>query len=282
MKRFGIRVTLFLSLITLAASAHAVITCTSITSPGFSTAYSGAVNNVTATFFTVTCNRSALADAATVTYQVGVNNGLNPAGGQNRARLGAGFISYDTFKDAGCTSVWKSGGGARITDTMVLNGTLATSKQTTFYGCITTANQIVPAGTYTDSLIMTLSYPGGAILAGAFTANIATPAVCSITTAPSALTFNYTAFGAAVSNSTNYQLTCTSFLGYTMSLGVTNPVSGVASGINYSLTLGTTSSTGTGAAQTFSINGAAAANQAGTCAAGSCSATNVHTLTITY
>ena len=281
MKQFGIRVTLFLSLSTLAVSAHAVITCTSVTSPGFSTAYSGVVNNVTATFFTATCSRSSLADAATVTYQVGVNNGLNNAGGQNRAKLGANFISYDTYKDAGCTTLWKLNGGTRITDTITLNGTLATTKQTTFYGCITVANQVVPAGIYVDTLNMTLSYPGGSV-GGAFGANIATPATCSITTAPSTLTFNYTAFGAAVNNSTNYQITCTSFLAYAMSLGATNPVSGVASGINYSLTLGTTSSTGTGAAQTFSIAGAAAASQAGTCGAASCSATNVHTLTITY
>ena len=67
--------------------------------------------------------------------------------------------------------------------------------------------------------------------------------------------------------------------------------SGVVSGLNYSLGLNAIinsggssplASTGTGADQTFYINGNMAAGQAGTCATGTCSATNTHTLTITY
>ena len=117
--------------------------------------------------------------------------------------------------------------------------------------------------------------------------NISTPSVCAITTAPGTLTFTYTAFGAAQTASTSFQPTCTIYLAYSMALSAT---SDVVSGLNYSLALNTINSggsnplasTGTGAAQTFYINGNMAAGQAGTCATGICSATNTHTLTITY
>ena len=166
---------------------------------------------------------------------------------------------------------------------MTLGGFTATAKQTNYWGCITTT-QVLAAGTYSDTVTMTLSVGG---LTNTFPVNISTPSVCTITTAPGTLTINYTAFGAAQTPSTPFQPTCTIYLPYSMALSAT---SGVASGVNYSLALNTINtggssplaSTGTGAAQTFYINGNAAAGQAGTCATGTCSATNTHTLTITY
>ena len=108
-----------------------------------------------------------------------------------------------------------------------------------------------------------------------------------MTTAPGNLAFTYTAFGAAVAVNTTFQPTCTIYLPYSMALDTT---SGVISGLLYSLALNTTSSggsspltsTGTGLAQTLYINGNMAANQAGTCATGSCPGSQLHTLTITY
>jgi hypothetical protein len=65
---------------------------------------------------------------------------------------------------------------------------------------------------------------------------------------------------------------------------------GVASGVNYGLRLNTSASggsvplgsVGTGALQTFFINGSAAANQAGTCGSGGCVASQSHSLVITF
>jgi hypothetical protein len=56
---------------------------------------------------------------------------------------------------------------------------------------------------------------------------------------------------------------------------------GTLLGLNYSLALGVRS-TGTGSPQLHTIIGSMAAGQAGTCAAGTCSASQPHTLTITY
>jgi hypothetical protein len=58
--------------------------------------------------------------------------------------------------------------------------------------------------------------------------------------------------------------------------------SGTILGVNYTLALSAASGTGTGLAQAYSINGNVAAGQAGTCATGSCTASQARTLTITY
>lgn len=281
---FG-HVLLSATLMLVAPSVRAAVTCTSITSPGFSVAFSGTVppTSITATSFTVTCNRNLAGDPTTLNYTVSADNGLNPQGQNNQAALGANRLRYDVFKDAACATVWKGGGGGVISDSMTLSGFTATTKQTNYWGCIT-ISQTLPAGTYTDTVTITLSVGG---LTNTFPVNISTPAVCTITTAPGTLSFTYTAFGAAQTASSSFQPNCTIYLPYSMALSATN---GVASGVNYSLRLNTVNtggsspltSTGTGAAQTFYVNGSAAAGQAGTCASGSCSATNTHTLTITY
>lgn len=285
MKPFFNRICLGATLLFVTSLAHAAITCTSIMSTGFSNSFSGTVppNNITQGSFAVTCNRNLAGDATTLSYLVGADNGLNAGGGFNQAALGASRLQYDLYQDAGCATKWKAGGGGRISDSMTLIGFTATSKQTNFWGCIT-STQVLAAGNYSDTITMTLSVGG---LTNTFPVNISTPSVCTITTAPGTLTINYTAFGAAQTPSTLFQPTCTIYLPYSMALSAT---SGVASGVNYSLALNTINtggssplaSTGTGAAQMFYINANAAAGQAGTCATGICSATNSHTLTITY
>ena len=285
MKPLFSRVLLGAALVFATSWVHAAITCTSITSSGYSTSFTGTVppNNITQGSFTVTCNRNLAGDPTTLSYTVGADNGLNAGGGFNQAALGASRLQYDLYKDAACGVRWKIAGGNRIADTMTLSGFTATSKQTNYWGCITTS-QTLPAGIYTDTITMTLSVGG---LTNTFPVNISTPSVCTITTAPGTLSFTYTAFGAAQTASTSFQPNCTIYLAYSMALSAT---SDVVSGLNYSLALNTINSggssplasTGTGAAQTFYINGNMAAGQAGTCATGTCSATNTHTLTITY
>jgi hypothetical protein len=58
--------------------------------------------------------------------------------------------------------------------------------------------------------------------------------------------------------------------------------SGTLVGLTYGVALSQSAATGTGVAQTFSINGTIAAGQSGTCATGSCSGSATRTLTITY
>ncbi len=253
-------------------------------SPGFSSAYVPANPgiNITQTSFTVTCQRNSAGDPTTVNYSVDGGNGLNPTGQQNRAAFGANRILYDLYKDGGCATDWRGGGGAFTGLSMALGAVgVPTSVQTTYWGCIPAGQLGLPAGTYTDTVIMTLASPGNNIVGAPFTfaVSIFTPSVCNITSAPGNIVFAYTAFGGAQAVSTTFGATCTSLLPYTMALDAT---SGVVSGLQYLLALSAASSTGSGFEQTHSINGTMPAGQAGTCATGSCSATNIHTLTITY
>ncbi len=288
MKQFFGLALMTAALLATAPFAEAAITCTSITSTGFNAAFSGTVppTNITPASFTVTCNRNLAGDPTTLTYSVGADNGLAPQGQGNQAQFGANRLKYDAYQDSACGTTWKSMGGNRITDTMTLSGLVATQKSTSYWGCIVTT-QVLAAGTYTDTVTMTLTATGVASISNTFPVNIATPATCAFA-APPTLSFTYTAFGAAATSSVQYKPTCTIYLPYSMALDATV---GVVNGLQYNLALNTSSSggsnplasTGTGAQQTFFINGTMPASQAGTCATGTCSgATSTRTLTITY
>lgn len=285
MKLKSIQVLAATALLFAATWAQAAITCSiDQPSPGFSSAYvpSNPGTNITQTSFTVTCTRGLVTDATTVNYSIATNNGLNPGGGSNNAAFGGNLIKYDTYRDSGCSLRWK-GGGNVFTLSMTLGAVgVPTSVQTTYWGCIPAGQTGLPAGTYTDTVTMTLTAAGTTIVGAPFTfpVSIFTPSVCTITSAPGNIVFAYTAFQAAPATAnTTFGATCTNLLPYTMAL---NATSGVVSGLQYLLALSAASSTGTGFQQTHSINGTMPASQAGTCATGSCSATNIHTLTITY
>lgn len=256
--------------------ASAVISC-SIASSGFAAAYDPAAPgfNTTQTFFTVTCTRGSALDPTSLSYGVTVDNGLYPTGANNRAAFGANRIRYDVYRDAACTSKWK--GATAISGTITFSGTGTVTQNQAYWGCVN-AGQALPAGTYTDSVAMTLSY-GVLVAVGAFAVSISTPATCSMTTAPGNVVFNYLAFGPAQAPTTTFGVTCTNALPYTMALDAT---SGTLLGLNYTLALGAASSVGTGVAQTHTITGSMAGGQSGTCAAGTCTASQPRTLTITY
>ena len=293
MKLKSIQVLAATALLFAATWAQAAITCSiAQPSPGFSSAYvpGNPGINITQTSFTVTCTRGLVTDATNVNYSVATNNGLTPGGGSNNAAFGGNLIKYDTYRDSGCSLRWKAGGNV-FTLSMTLGAVgMPTSVETTYWGCIPAGQLGLPAGTYTDTVTMTLTAAGTTIVGAPFTfpVSIFTPSVCTITTAPGNIVFAYTAFQAALATANiTFGATCTNLLPYTMALDAT---SGVVSGLNYSLAINTVNSggssprasIGTGAAQPFFINANMAAGQAGTCATGTCSATNTHTLTITY
>jgi spore coat protein U-like protein len=115
-----------------------------------------------------------------------------------------------------------------------------------------------------------------------FNVTVNLTSVCSVSSAPTAVVFNYTSLGGAVaSTGGNYSVTCTNNLPYTMALDAvaqTFPTTG----LNYTLSLNTAGSTGTGAAQAFTMTGGMVGGQGGTCAGQTCSETVVRNLTITY
>lgn len=263
-----------------ATSAQAAITC-SLSSGGFAAAYDPAnpATNVTQTSFTVSCTRGLAGDPTSVAYSVTVDNGLSPQGQNNRASYLANRIRYDSYRDAACSSKWK--GATAVGGTINFVGTGTVTQTANFWGCIIAGQTGLPAGTYLDTVIMTMTYGAAPALTAvnSFGVAIGTPATCSIGSPPGTLTFNYLSLGPAISPGTTFGITCTMALAYTMALDVTT---GTLVGLNYSLALSTPSSTGTGVQQTHSINGTMAAGQAGTCAAGTCTGSRVHALTITY
>lgn len=270
------------------ACAHAAITC-SVSSSGFSTAYDPLVTANVQTSFTVTCNRGLSTDPMNISYSTINNNGLTPNGMKNQAGLNGSYVKYDAFTNSSCSnsSQWK--GGTAIPGSMLFTTTGPMSNTYNFWGCVPAGAPPVPAGTYTDTVTMTLSYgPSPQSTASAsYPVNIATPATCS-TTAPGAVAFgSYLAFGGALAASTTFGATCTPYLPYTV---VVSPTGGTIAGLNYTLLItppagpnGTSlSATGVGVLQTYTINGAMAAGQAGLCSGATCSGTVPHTLTLTY
>jgi spore coat protein U-like protein len=269
-----------LALAALPFGARAAITC-SITSPGFATAYSSTAPgpfNITQTFFTVTCTRGATGDPTSVNYSVKVNNGSNAQGQKNRAANGTSRILYELYKDSGCGTVWQ--GNTAITGTISFSGTGTVSQQGDYWGCVPGAQTGLAAGTYTDSVAMTMTYGTPQSTApGSISVVINTPPTCSITTAPGTVALTYASFGVTANASTTFGVTCTLALPYTLALDAT---SGTLLGLNYTLALSAASSTGTGAPQTFSINGAIAAGQSGNCATSSCVGVQARSVTVSY
>jgi spore coat protein U-like protein len=273
-----LRLVLLVSALVLAPLAHAAYSC-SVSSGGVAVAYSPSAPGTTVvqTSFTVTCTR-ALSDGATMSYSVAADNGAHAQGTHNRAAFGASLISYDLFKDAACGTQWR--GPQSIAGSLAFGGSTAASTTVTFYGCIP-SGQNVPSGTYIDSVAMTLTYGSSpqSTAPGTIGVSIGTPATCSLTSPPGNVVFDYVGFGAAANASTTFGVTCTTYLPYSMALDAT---SGTILGVNYTLALSAPSATGNGAQQSYTISGNIAAGQGGTCASGSCSASQARTLTITY
>jgi len=288
MKRHVFRLLAALVLFLPAASAQAY-TC-QVSSPGFATDFDpnlGSSPWVVQTYFAVACTRQAGdPDPTNVSYSVEADNGANSFSGSNHAILGGNYVRYDTYGDSGCATQWNRNNGSRLPapppGTMTLSGNVTTSVNVPFWGCVPVAgNAGATNGTHTDTVTMFL-YRGTSntrLDTGSFPVTINVTASCRISTAPGNIAFNYTSFGAAVNASTNFGATCTSALPYTMALDVT---SGTLLGMNYSLTLSAASANGTGLEQTYTISGFMAGGQAGTCSTGTCTATQSHTLTISY
>ena len=149
----------------------------------------------------------------------------------------------------------------------------------------TAAINAKPAGIYDDLSILAtvkLTSSGGAVQGSSlFGTTVSKPSYCWLSTPPSAMTINYTAFSASNQTGTsNFKASCTQNTTYTLSLDAT---SAVLLGLRYTLALSNTGTiTGTGFEQSHSVTGTIAAGQAGTCTTGSCTGMQARTLTVTY
>lgn len=266
--------------------AQAAINC-NLSSPGASSNYDGSA--VTAqSSFTINCTRLSN-DPSSSSFTLRPNNGLNASGQSNRAAFSGNFLNYGEYIDSACASPWRASGNSRtaITGTITFVGTaLTTTTNGNFWVCIPAAQTYV-AGNYTDTVTMTLTY-GSSTTTATHPISISTQSNCSISSPPGTVSFTYTALQQSASTaSSTFSTTCTNTVSYSMTV---SSEGGVVSGLNYSLKLNTTSSggsnplgsTGTGGVQTFYINGTMPANQAGTCGTGGCTASQSHSLTISF
>ncbi|MCZ8255132.1 MAG: spore coat protein U domain-containing protein [Polaromonas sp.] len=125
---------------------------------------------------------------------------------------------------------------------------------------------------------------------GNFDVNITLTSAC-IYTKTSDVVFNYTSFQTAAAAQTTagaFTVKCTNTLPYTLALDSAGSYTDAATNLAYTLTLSSSSATGNGSAQSYTVNGSIAGNQGGTCATagGVCtntgSANKQRTLTISY
>lgn len=267
------------ALLLIAVPAHAVVDC-SVTSGGFTAAYdpSLAVWTTAQTNLVVSCTRSDPRDPTKVPYSITVNNGLYASGSNNIARLGASEAKYDVYMDAACGTQWK--GNTAFSGT--IDFAVSSTATHTYWGCVGARQTTLPPGTHTDTVTMTMTYgpkPQSTAI-GMFGANIATQGQCSFSSPPGTLSFSYTSFQPTAENvSAFFGVTCTNGLPYTLALDATN---GTIAGLSYSLALSSAGGTGSGVQQSLSVDGSMPAGQSGTCAMGTCSGTNPHTLMVIY
>lgn len=273
-----------LLLFAVALRAGAAITCSAtVTSMTIVYDPTAATQNVTTGSYTVSCTRLST-DPTTFSWQLGVDNGLQPAGGGvNRVASGGRTYRYETYRVSPYTNAnrWGDNGSTRFTGTLNFGGSLTASMSGAFDIVMAALQTVQPAGTYTDTVTATLRNSGGtAINTSTFNVTVLTTNTCQLAVPPGNVSFTYTSFQvAAAAASTSYGVRCTTGLPYTMSLDAT---SGTLLGLTYTLTLSPASGTGNGATQTYAINGSIAGGQSGTCASALCTGSQTRTLTLSW
>lgn len=282
------------ALVFWSAAANAAIVC-NVSSSGFTAYYfenAPAPTNGTGTF-TVSCSRAA-GDATTFSYTLRSDDGLNEAGGFNRALRGGGGaanrMNYNLYRDAGLTQRW--GNTTALDFAGIVNfgstATLFASQTQTYYTTIPAA-QNKNAGLFTDTVTMVLCTAAGTgcgagnLSNGTLPVTINNNSLCLLTTPPGSINFNYTSFQVAnATANTSYTVRCTIGETYTMTLDAPG---GSLLGLNYTLLLSAPGArTGTGFPENFTINGTilGGGNTSGTCGMAACNQTQQRILTITY
>jgi len=265
------------------APARAAINCTTVTSPGVNMQFASGTANALQSTFTVSCTRGLASDPQSQSYVVTVDNGLyaNPVP-QNRARFNfiiSFYVLYDLYSTAACNAAtaWQGTTGIADTITWAPGQTGTLTKQTTFWACVPSQTSL--GITYTDTVTMTLTQNGTVRDTGTMPVSITSPASCSFSTPPTGVNLNYTAFGPQQVATSTFAVRCNAGVGYTL---VLDPLGDVLNGVRYTAAMSGANGTGNGNPQNYTITVTAPAGQAGQCVTGTCTATRLHTVTITY
>jgi spore coat protein U-like protein len=281
-------------------AAQAAISCSFGASPGFVIPYTGSAAASSATSVGVSCTRTDdKIDPASTTYTVTFDAGLY----NNRAAAVVNGTTYYLAYSKAAAAPGCSPAITTVTGTISWPTTGAPASRigtvpsiAAYAGCVA-AQPLVAAATYTDTIGLTLTHTAGpGSVPGTAPVSITMGANCTVSQAPTNMTFNYTGFQtSALVATSNFGVTCTNTTPYRLSFGTatvamgngTVPTgssisSGTAAGLAYSLTLNTIGwVNGNGVEQSHTITGTMAGGQPGDCT-GSCTASNTHNVIVEY
>ena len=93
-----------------------------------------------------------------VSYDIRLSTGASNSFATRKMASGANLLNYNLYTTAGLSSVWGDGtSGSSIISDGYLLGLLTTARNYPIYGRIP-AGQNVPAGVYSDTIIVTVTY----------------------------------------------------------------------------------------------------------------------------
>jgi hypothetical protein len=141
----------------LATPITATLTCTRSISSGITagfdilaigstaaaTATTGVVPNIKQGTFSFNCTRTAAGDTTSILLTA--TDGTHALGTQNRVQNGSRILC-EAYKDSNCSAVWTSLVVSNFWTLSLLNVIGAQPVSVSYWGCITTANQVVSAG----------------------------------------------------------------------------------------------------------------------------------------
>lgn len=109
----------------------------------------------TAGTISVTCSGTA-GDSAS--YTITINSGLGSFGTRKMVS-GVDSLTYNLYKDSGCTQVWGDGTGSTstVTGSIVLTSSSGTNNYVV-YSRIASGQNTAKAHAYSDTLVITLTY----------------------------------------------------------------------------------------------------------------------------
>lgn len=277
-------------------AAQAAITCT-LTTTSVNINYTSAANANASGSITLNCTRAS-GDPNSTSYWVGIDNGTGTSVAARRVFRHGGSttatnrLNVSIYKNATTTN-WTAATGGRVTGTLSFGASLTASTTLTYNFRVPSGQTGKTAGIFDEifNANLQLATAGAVVATASFTPTVSIVTQCFVgqvasgntapgAVSPSTINLSYTSFSAtAQSANMSFTVDCTRGTPYTLAL---SPASGTLLGLSYTLGLSAASGTGTGLAQPFTVTANVPANQAGTCALATCSATRNTVMTVTY
>ena len=94
-------------------------------------------------------------------YSIGMDNGANASGTQRRMKTGANFLNYNLYVDAGRSNAWTTAStniACTTANSCALGTGSGSAQSVSIYGRVPSIGTAPPPGTYTDTVLMTITY----------------------------------------------------------------------------------------------------------------------------